>query len=174
MKKKFAELKKIKGVGDVLAKRFKESGLDTFEKIAEAGESGLKKIRGIVPGTIASIVEQAKSLSGKTSLTRTQKIKEIKKTAANLKKQLEGLAGDLKRKFGEELVTKTGKKVEKELLKLVGYMGKIEAGMESKVKKTGKNLLKAEKRFLDLGAGGLKDIGKGLRKTRKSFKKLLK
>lgn len=173
MKSNIEELKKLKGVGDVLAQRLVKAGLNSIEKIADAGEEGLGKIKGVNPRMLDSIIEQAKELSGKTSLSKKQRIKEVKKTAAKLKEQLEGLASDVRKKFGEELVTKTGKKVGKELLKVLGYMEKIEGGLESKVKKTGKSLFKAEKRVMSLGAAGLKEINKGLRKTRKSLKKLL-
>jgi hypothetical protein len=174
MKKNFAELKKIKGVGDILAARLAKAGLDTFNKIAEAGGGALAKIEGMNSAAVGSIIEQAKKLSGKTSTSKKQKIEEAKKTAAKLKGQLKGLASEVKERFQEELASKTGKKVQAELLKVLGYIEKIEGGLESKVKKTGRNLLKAEKRFLDLGAVGLNKIGKNLKKTRKSLKKLLK
>ena len=49
MKQRMRELQKLKGVGEVLSRRFVEAGYDTFAKIAAAGEEGLKKIQGLNP-----------------------------------------------------------------------------------------------------------------------------
>src|SRR5512134_11561 len=43
------ELQQIKGVGEVVAQRLVEAGFDSFAKVAEAGEEGLRNIRGINP-----------------------------------------------------------------------------------------------------------------------------
>ena len=45
--KKAANLQQLKGVGRVLSKRLQEMGLDSFEKIAQAGEEVLKNHRGL-------------------------------------------------------------------------------------------------------------------------------
>ena len=58
------ELQKLKGVGEILSRRFIEAGYDTFAKIAAAGEEGLRKVPGVNPRMLASIVAEAKALSG--------------------------------------------------------------------------------------------------------------
>lgn len=52
MKLTLKELQGLKGVGDILAQRFIKAGYDTFDKVAAAGEEGLRKIQGINPRMI--------------------------------------------------------------------------------------------------------------------------
>lgn len=58
------DLQQIKGVGTATAKLLQDAGYDSFARIAEAGEAGLKKIGGINQRAIRSIVEQAGKLAG--------------------------------------------------------------------------------------------------------------
>ena len=51
------ELQKIHGICDVLSRRVLEAGLDTFAKIAAAGEEGLGAIPGTNPKLLTGIVE---------------------------------------------------------------------------------------------------------------------
>ena len=76
------ELQKLKGVGEVLARRFSEAGYDTFAKIAAAGEEGLRKIPGVNPRMLGSNVAEAVALSAATVKTRAQKTQELQRQAA--------------------------------------------------------------------------------------------
>lgn len=172
MDKKGVDLKKLKGVGDVLARRLAEAGHDTFAKVAAAGEEGLKLIRGINPRMIPSILSQAAELAGEGKEERERRVAELKKTAANLKEQMQNVALDLKERFKDELAGKGVKKMGKELVKIIDSLGEVEEKLEIKVKRTGKSLAKAEKELAGLAEAGLKRSGKVLKKVRKSIQKV--
>jgi len=173
MKKKINELKQLKGVGEVLARRLVEAGFDTFAKVTAAGEEGLEKIQGINQRMVSAILEQAGQLAGEGRATKTQKVEELKRHAASLKEQLQGVALRVRENFQEELAGKNGKKVEKQIMKVIASLEKVEGKLETRVKKAGKGLEKAGKSLAILAAAGLADIGKGLKKARKSLKKVL-
>jgi len=170
--KREKELQKLKGVGEVLAARLAAAGLDTFAKVAAAGTAGLAQIRGINPRLIPSIISQAEALAGTAEGDRRQKVEELKKSAALLKKRLQDMPLQLKERFQAELTGKTGRKVEKELFKVLASLEKVERKMGQRVKKTGKGLVRAEKRLLELADASFKDVGKGLKKARKSLRKV--
>jgi len=172
MKKKINELKRLKGVGEVLSRRLTESGYDTFAKVVAAGEDGLKKILGINQRIIPSILEQAGQLAGEGRPTKAQKVAELKRHAAGLKHEVQGVALRVRENFQQEITGKTGKKVERQILKMIASLEKVEGKLETKMKKVGKGLKKAENSLSLLAAAGLADIGKGLKKARKSLKNI--
>ena len=57
-------------------------------------------------------------------------------------------------------------------MKVIASLEKVGGKLETRVKKAGKGLAKAEKSLAILAAAGLADIGKGLKKARKSLKKV--
>ena len=170
--KREKELQKLKGVGEILAKRFVTAGLDTFAKIVEAGETGLEKIKGVNPRFIPSIISQAKTLAGEVDKDRQQKVEALRQHAALLKKRLQDMPLQLKERFQAELAGKTGRKVEKELLKALAAVEKLESKLGKRVKKTSKGLVRAEERLITLADARFKDVGKGLKKARKSLRKV--
>ncbi len=173
MKKKLAELQKLRGVGEVLSARLVDAGYDTFAKVAAAGEEGVKKIPGINPRLVPSIVEQAGQLAGEAQTTRTQKVEALKRNASVLKEQVQGIALRVRDAFPHEAAGKEGRKTEKEILKVIDSLEKVEGKLDTRVKRARKGLAKAEKRLADLTDAGLADIGKGLKKARKSLKRVL-
>ena len=64
MKNQMKELQKLKGIGEVLSRRFIESSYDTIAKVAAAEEKGLERIAGMNPQKIRSIVTQARKMTG--------------------------------------------------------------------------------------------------------------
>ncbi len=97
MKKTMKELQKIKGIGEILTKRFIKAGYNSFEAIVAAGEEGLKKIKGVNPQVIPSILEQATALAAECSAERARKVAEIKAAAAAIRDQVEGISQGNKR-----------------------------------------------------------------------------
>ena len=57
-------------------------------------------------------------------------------------------------------------------MKVIASLEKVEGKLETRVKKAGKGLAKAEKSLALLAAAGVTDIGKGLKKARKSLEKI--
>lgn len=172
MKKKLVELQKLRGVGEVLAKRLVAAGLETFEKIAAAGEEGLKKISGLNPRMAPSIVTQAGAMAGEEGKSREERVAKLQKRATSLKEQIQGIALSVKDRFKEEIAAKNGKKVEKEILKVISSLERVERKLATRTKRAGKGLTKAEKRLAGLTDAGLKGIGKGLKKARKSLRRV--
>jgi Helix-hairpin-helix domain len=166
------ELQQLKGVGEVLSRRFLEAGYDTFAKIASAGENGLKKIPGLNPRLIQAIIAQAGEMTGEAQKSKAEKVAELKKKTGSLKAQVQEVALNVRDRFKDELAGKVGKKLEKDIVKVISSLEKIEVKLESKVKKAGKGLVRAEKRLANLAEAKLKCIGKGLKKARKSLEKV--
>jgi DNA anti-recombination protein RmuC len=172
MKQSLKELQKLKGVGEVLSRRFAEAGLDTFAKIAAAGEDGLKKIQGLNPRMIQPILAQAGAMIDEARKSKAEKVQELKQKTDSLKVQVQNIALSVKDRFKDEVTGKIGRKLEKDIAKVISSLEKVERKLESKVKKAGKGLVKAEKRLEGLAAAKLKGIGTGLKKARKSLKRV--
>jgi hypothetical protein len=77
------------------------------------------------------------------------------------------------KRFPEEAAGKRGKRVKREIAIINTSLGKVESKLQTKIKRTGKVLVKVEKKLAGLTETGLKGLEKGLRKTRKSLKKIL-
>jgi nucleotidyltransferase/DNA polymerase involved in DNA repair len=172
MKHEAKQLKKLRGIGEVLARRFFEAGYDTVAKVASADVEDLKKIPGVNPRMLQHIVAQASMLSEEAAKSRDEKIEELKRQAASMKTQINDLAVDVRDRFREEISGKAGCKVEKEIRKFVLSLERVEGKLESSAKKAGKGLAKAESRIAGLAEGGLKDIAGKLKKARKSLKRV--
>jgi hypothetical protein len=165
------ELQRIKGIGTVFAKRFLEAGYDTFAKIAAAGEEGLRTIQGMNAQMARSILSQARELAGEVDKTRTAKMGELTQKAASMAKQVQDIALDVQKRFQKEAAGKRGRKVKKEIAKILIFLEKAKGNLQTKVKRNSKVLDKAEKKLVGLTDTGLKGLEKGLRKARKSLKK---
>jgi len=70
MKKQMKELQKLEGIGEVLSRRLFESSYDTIAKVAAAEEKGLKRIAGMSPLKVRSIVTQARKITGEAEKSR--------------------------------------------------------------------------------------------------------
>lgn len=64
MKNQMKELKKLKGIGEILSRRLIEASYDTIAKVAAAEEKGLKIIAGMNQQKLRSIVTQARKMTG--------------------------------------------------------------------------------------------------------------
>ena len=174
MKKKPKELLKIKGIGEVLSKRLTEAGYDTFEKIAAAGEAGLKKIKGLDRLPLKPIIEQAASLARESDSKRARRLKGLDAAAATVRGHVEGLTRTVKNRFGDRLTEKGMGKIEKQLLKMTAALDKVKGKLESRAKPAAKGLAKAEKQLAGM-ADGTKDptaVIMGLKKARRALKKV--
>lgn len=167
------ELQRIKGIGTVFAQRFLDAGYDTFAKIAAAGEAGLSNIRGMNAPLVKSILPQARQLAGSVDKIRTAEVELVKQKAASVTHQVQDIGLHVQKRFQKEAAGKRGKKIKKEIARILASLEAAGDKLETKVKKTGKVLNKAEKKLADLSEAGLKGLGKGLKKTRKSLNKKL-
>jgi recombinational DNA repair ATPase RecF len=173
MKKSLQELQKIKGVGEILAKRFIKAGYDSFDRVAAAGAEGLKTIQGINQQAIPVIIQQAAALAAEISAERAKKIAELKSAAAELRKQVDGIGETFRTRAGEELQGSIGKRIEAELHKMAAALEKAEQKLEKRVKRSGKSLVKAGKRLSGITAETeAAALGSTLKKARKSLKRI--
>ena len=172
MKQSMKELQQLKGVGEVLSRRLVEAGYDTFAKIAAAGDDGLKKIQGLNPRMIQPLRKQAEEMLGQAQKSKADKVAELKRMTDSLKVQVQEIALKIRDRFKDEITGKIGRKLENNIVKVITSLEKVEGKLESKVKKAGKGLMKAEKRLADLADAKLEGIGKGLKKARKSLKRV--
>jgi Holliday junction resolvasome RuvABC DNA-binding subunit len=70
MNKAMKELQKLKGIGEVLSRRLIEASYNTIAKVAAAEEHGLKKIPGMNPQKVRSIVTQAREKTSEAEKSR--------------------------------------------------------------------------------------------------------
>ena len=76
MKKEMRELQQLKGIGKVLSQRLGEASYSTIARVAAAEEHGLKRIPGMNPQKVRSIVTQAREMTSATEKSRPKKWKE--------------------------------------------------------------------------------------------------
>lgn len=168
MAKSAADLQQLKGVGAVLAKRIFDAGLTTFDKIAQAGEEGLKKISGISPSATASIVEQARQRAGVKPEAPPEGNEALKRHLLEVRRRVEALAQSVRDRFQQKLAGKQGKKLSSDLIRMEDALTQIDVGGEKQSKRSEKALTKAEKRIAGLDEAGLKKVHKGLKRARKA------
>jgi predicted flap endonuclease-1-like 5' DNA nuclease len=76
MKEQMKELRKLKGIGEVLSKRLVESSYDTIAKVAAAEEKGLERLAGMNPQKVRSIITQARKMTGEAEKHRHTWVKD--------------------------------------------------------------------------------------------------
>ncbi len=173
MKKQINRLMKLRGVGDVLSIRLLEAGIDSYEKIAAVGKEGLLKIKGMNPRAVPGILTQAEEFVADMQAGKSRREEELNQAAIALRERVQGVAVDLKDRFGADIAGKMGKKVEKEIMKMIVSLEKVEAKLTPRGKRAAKGLAKAEKKLDGLHEAGLNKVRKGLQKARKSLKRVL-
>jgi predicted flap endonuclease-1-like 5' DNA nuclease len=70
MNKQMKELQKLKGIGEVLSRRLIEASYNTIAKVAAAEEHGLKRIPGMNPQKVRSIINQAREMTSEAEKSR--------------------------------------------------------------------------------------------------------
>lgn len=167
------ELQQLKGVGRILAKRLYDAGFDSFAKIAQAGEEGLLKVRGVTPRYLGTILEQAKQLAEAAHHDRPARAEAIQQRLSEVKEQLQTLAESARQRFQQDLAGKAGKKLTSDLVRIEDALERLGDGGKKSYKRAGKALIKAEKRVTGLEDCSLKKVRKGLKRARKAVLKAL-
>jgi ribosomal protein S13 len=166
------ELQQIKGVGEVVAQRLVEAGFDSFAKVAEAGEEGLRNIRGINPRAIPAILEQAQKLAVDVQEGPDARHLAIRETSARLQKQVQELAAAIRERLSNKLPEKKGVRLEKEVSKLLKGLEKVQKLQGIRLKRARKSLARTGKRLEGLTESGIKSLTRSLRKARKPLKRI--
>jgi len=173
MKTPDRELLQLKGVGEILSKRFIEAGLDSCEKIVAAGVDGLKRIKGLNPRILDSLLEQAGQIAAVATVNRETRVNELKQSVAGLRETVQGLVAVSRERFPKDLSGRKGRALTKDLVKIMDALDGIEKKLPKRLMRAGKGVLKAEKRVSILAEATLPKISKGLKKTRKSLQRVL-
>lgn len=168
-----ADLKRLKGVGSILGKRLYDAGFDSFTKIAQAGEEGLRKVRGISPRAIGSIIEQARQLAGIGDLEEPQAHEEIPGRVIEVREKIETLAQRTRERFSAKMNGRCGKKMASDLIRIEDALSQIHGFGKKRSKRAGKALVKAEKRVTGLEDASLKKVRKGLKRAKKAVLKAI-
>jgi len=168
-----ADLKQLKGVGMILGKRLYDAGFDSFSKIAQAGEEGLRKVRGISPRAIGTIIEQAKELAGTQHQGEEERSEAMQQRVSEVKEKIETLAQTTRDRFGEEMSGKCGRKLSSDLVRIEDALVQMHGFGKKRSKRADKALVKAEKRVTGLEDASLKKVRKGLKRARKAVLKAL-
>lgn len=167
------DLQQLKGVGKVLAKRLFDAGLDSFGKIAQAGEAGLAKVRGLPPRSIPSILAQSRELAKGAHQEGGAAAEALGQRLSEVKGQLQALAEATRERFEASLAGKPGKKLSSDLVRIDDALERMRNLGKKGRKKAGRALLKAQKRVAGLEEASLKKVHKGLKKARKAVLKAL-
>jgi len=165
------DLKRLHGVGDILASRLAEAGFDTFEKVVSAGEEGLRTIRGINPRALPSILSQAAELSAEAVRDEEKAAQELRSRISCLSGRVQEIALRMKASFGEELTGEVGRKAEKDLLSILRLLDAASARIGSRDGKIAQRVARAEKRLPSPDGMELKPLRKGLKRVRKTLEK---
>jgi predicted flap endonuclease-1-like 5' DNA nuclease len=72
MEKEMKELQELKGIGKVLSQRLVEASYSTIARVAAAEEHGLKRISGMNPQKVRSIVTQARDMTSAAEKSRSK------------------------------------------------------------------------------------------------------
>lgn len=171
MKNKTAGLQRLNGIGRVLEQRLVEAGYDTLEKVSSAGEEGLSRITGMKPQLAATIAAQAAELAERAAKRASREV-ELRDKAKQIKDQLQELATCVRARLGEDEVSKAGRRVDKEFTKVFVSLERVEATLKERTKRAGKGLIKTEKRIAGLADAKIERVGRGLKKARKSLKRV--
>jgi hypothetical protein len=167
------DLQKIKGIGEILAKRLIEAGMDSFASISKAGEAGLKSIKGINPRLIPSILDQVSRLQSESGVCKEQRIAQVKNSCLELRQSIQTAAESARQRFAQSLEGKPGEKLTTTLVRLIDTLDKVEETAHKRIKRAGKAINKAEKRIGKLADASHKDLRKGFKKARKSLRQAL-
>ena len=166
------ELQQIKGVGAVVAQRLVEAGFDSCAKVAEAGEEGLRSIRGINPRAIPSILEQARGLAAEAEAGPDERLIALRETSERLQKQVHELAAAVRERLADKLSEKKGDRLEKAVDKLLRELAEVQQLQGVRIKRAQRSLAKTGKRLEGLAENGLKGLTRGLKKARKPLKRI--
>lgn len=168
------DLKRLKGVGMVLGKRLQDAGFDSFAKIAEAGEEGLKKVQGVSPRAISSIVEQSRQLAGVARLQETEPADAMQQRVAEVRDKVETLAEKTRDRFAQEMSERCGRKLSSDLNRIEMALLQMHDFGKKRLKRADKALIKAEKRITGLEDASLKKVRKGFKRAKKAVLKALR
>lgn len=162
-----ADFRQLKGVGAILGKRLYDAGFDSFAKIAQAGEEGLRKVRGINTRHIQSILQQATELAGMAEEHQKATAEQMLARVSEVREKVENLAQITRDRFAEQMSEKCGRKLGSDLERIENALEQMQDVGRKRSKRVAKALQKAGKKVTGLEEASLKKVRKGFKKARK-------
>jgi hypothetical protein len=166
------ELIRLHGIGAILAVRLADAGIDTFAKVAAAGEEGLIKIKGMNPRAVPSILAQAGEIISAAERDHERFLQEIRERTEAVSGRIVALAADVRERFSGDMAGRDARKIEKEIFRIIGSLEILAAKSWKKGKRAAKCLSRTEELLSACTGSGLEDIRKNLKKMRISLKRL--
>ena len=171
------ELQKIKGIGPVTAQRLVGAGLDSYVAIVEAGENGLRGVRGINPASIPAIIEQAGAIAsaqGPEPSPPADPVSGLKAQVQELRVAIQEIASAARDRFPGELSGTAGRKLTRNMVRSLDALYAIEELLDTRPKRSRKALDKSRRNIEGLtGCVDVNAIRKRIRKTRKALEQVL-
>jgi len=168
------DLQKIRGIGAALSARLLAAGCDSFRKVADLGEDGLKKFNGINFKAIPEIIRQAEVLAAEAMPDKEERIKAATESLKLLRKTAQELIRSASSRFAATLSEKKRKKLTEALVRFIEALESVEAKIAKKPKKTGRVIGAAETELAALAEADCQALKKGLKSARKSLQRVNK
>lgn len=172
------QLQRIKGIGAVLANRLVAAGLDCPARLAQAAPEDLAAIPGMNPRYIANIIEQAGRMADAApqeegAVAAPDKSATLRQTAETLRRRVRDLADGLLTRKAERLSEEKKALLDKEVKKFLAQLEGVESCLDGQRKRARKALARAARRLRRLDSAGAGKLARGVKKARKSFKRIL-
>lgn len=169
------DLRRIRGIGDVLERRLRESGVSSFDDIVGGGEPLLKGIRGLNPRQIPSILEQAARLAAESNDQRHERVARVRERAQALRILVQDLVASLRGGLASELSPKKERKLSFTFSRLIDMIGKIEEFEGKRLRSVEKALDRVEKRIGSLsGDAGYGRVRRRMKKSGKTLERIFR
>ena len=173
MASNYTHLKKIKGVGSVLAGRLAKAGLTTHQDLAEASPDTLRAIKGMQNMDIAALQEQARALSAEATQNHEFQLKSLVDNAERLKDDINTLVAHLREATRNDPTNRSAKGLRKEISRIMAALEQVESTLFSQMQRLGKGLAKADAKLAAVKDGTPEEISAGLKKARKKLDQAL-
>lgn len=166
------DLQKIRGIGKALSARLLESGHNSFRKVVDLGEEGLKELKGINLKAIPDIIRQAEALAAETLTDKEVRIKKVTESLDTLRKSAQTLIRSASARLGDSLSEKKKRKLTESLVRFIEALEAVELKIGKKPKRVGRVISAAETRLVSLVEADGKALRKGFKKARKSLQRV--
>lgn len=168
------ELQQIRGIGAALSARLLASGCDSFRKIVDLGEEGLKKFNGINFKLIPEIIRQAEVLAAEAVPDKEARIKAATESLQLLRETAQELIRSASSRLTDTLSEKNRKKLTEALIRFIAALEAVEMKIARKPQKTGRVIGAAATELAALAAADCKALQKGFKAARKSLQRVNK
>ncbi len=165
------ELQEIRGIGEALAERLAQRGIDSLDKLAEASEKDLSGIDGLPNNRISGVLRQAHNLAAQEQRSE-ESLAELVEDADHLRDQTETLVLNIRDRFSADKKHKVAPKaLRKEIYRTLASLEKIEAVLGEQMRRMSDKLAKADAKLANISDSSPEEIAAGLKKARKKLDK---